>query len=67
MVNHYKSFKPGDLVTWTFAKTSPAYNKENKYYFGILLTPEVRPIGSWIILLETGEKIHADCTEIDLI
>ena len=59
--------KAGDLVKWTFAKTSPMFNKENKFYIGILLTPQIAPAGSWIILLEDGKRIHADPTEIELI
>lgn len=59
--------KPGDLVRWTFAKTSPNINKEKKFYIGILLTPEARPIGSWTILLHDGTRIHADESEIELI
>ena len=59
--------KPGDLVKWTFAKTSPTINRENKYYVGILLEKLDRPSGSWIILLGDGERVHADSTEIDLI
>ena len=59
--------KSGDLVKWTFAKTSVAYNKENKFYMGILLYEEKLPEGSWMILLSTGERVHADMTEIELI
>lgn len=59
--------KPGDLVKWTFAKTSPTINRENKFYFGILLTPEDIPAGSWIVLLPDGSRVHGDPTEIELI
>ncbi len=59
--------KSGDLVKWTFAKTSGTYNKENKFYMGILLYEEKLPEGSWMILLSTGERVHADMTEIELI
>ena len=59
--------KPGDLVKWTFAKTSPTFNKENKFYIGILLQPQETPAGSWIILLQDGERVHADQTEIELV
>ena len=59
--------KPGDLVKWTFAKTSPTFNKKNKFYIGILLEPQDVPIGSWIILLEDGSRVHADETEIEFI
>lgn len=59
--------KPGDLVKWTFAKTSSNINKENKFYIGILLEPQDIPRGSWIILLHDGNRVHADVTEIELI
>jgi hypothetical protein len=59
--------KPGDLVKWTFAKTSPFINKENKFYMGILLHPEKRPMNSWSILLSDGKIVHADETEIEVI
>ena len=59
--------KPGDLVKWTFAKTSPNINRENKFHMGILLYPEDRPRGSWVILLSSGDRVHADSTEIELI
>ena len=32
--------KPGDLVRWTFAKLSKTYNRNNKFYMGILLKEE---------------------------
>ena len=59
--------KPGDLVKWTFAKTSSTFNRENKHYFGILLNPEELPAGSWSILLEAGKVVHADITEIEVV
>ena len=59
--------KPGDLVKWTFAKTSSSINRENKFYIGILLFQEKLPVGSWTILLPSGERVHADETEIELI
>ena len=60
--------KPGDLVKWTFAKTSPTINPDNNYYIGILLYPEDVPIGSWIIMLcEDGSEVHGDITEIEVI
>ena len=34
---------------------------------GILLYEEQLPEGSWVILLSSGERVHADITEIDLI
>ena len=62
-----ESLKPGDLVKWTFAKTSPTFNKENKFHMGILLHPEKVPINSWSILLSDGKIVHADETEIEVI
>jgi hypothetical protein len=60
--------KAGDLVKWTFAKTSSTHNPENNYYIGMLLYPEDRPIGSWIIMLcEDGSEVHGDITEIEVI
>ena len=59
--------KPGDLVKWTFAKTSATINSENKFYLGILLYEESLPLGSWTILLPSGERVHGDITEIELI
>ena len=59
--------KPGDLVKWTFAKTSPTFNLENRHYLGILLNPEKLPVDSWSILLEDGKVVHADITEIEVV
>ena len=60
--------KAGDLVKWTFAKTSSTVNPNNNYYMGILLYPEDRPEGSWIIMLcKDSSEIHADITEIEVI
>ena len=59
--------KPGDLVKWTFAKTSNSFNKENKFYMGILLHPEKAPKNSWAILLSDGKVVHGDVTEIEII
>tara|TARA_R110000868_G_scaffold299196_1_gene559401 strand:- start:2857 stop:3036 length:180 start_codon:yes stop_codon:yes gene_type:complete len=58
--------KPGDLVKWTFAKTSSSANKENSFYIGMLLEARGTPEGSWYILLR-GSIIHSDSTEIELI
>ena len=60
--------KPGDLVKWTFAKTSDSINRNNEYYIGLLLYPAIRPIDSWIIMLcKDGSEVHADITEIEVI
>ncbi len=60
--------KAGDLVKWTFAKTSSTHNPKNNYYVGILLYPEASPYGSWIIMLcKDSSEIHADITEIEVI
>ena len=59
--------KPGDLVKWTFAKTSNTFNKENKFHMGILLHPEKAPQNSWSVLLSSGNIIHADVTEIEVV
>ena len=59
--------KPGDLVKWTFAKTSSSLNKENSFHIGILLETRGTPSGSWYILLGVGHIIHSDSTEIELI
>ena len=59
--------KPGDLIRFTFAPLSKLFNKENKSSLGILLEKQKTPIGSWIVLLQTGERIHAAPEEIELI
>ena len=59
--------KPGDLVRWTFAKTSNTYNRKNKSYIAILLSKELIPKGSWIILLQDGSRVHADITELEVV
>tara|TARA_B100000287_G_C20130885_1_gene582248 strand:- start:78 stop:278 length:201 start_codon:yes stop_codon:yes gene_type:complete len=59
--------KPGDLVKWTFAKTSTSFNKTNISYFGILLHPVELPHDSWMILLADGKVVHGDHTEIEVI
>ena len=56
---------PGDLVRWTFAKTSDTVNRENKYYLGLLLESVERPINSWMVMLSVGEIVHGDETEIE--
>ena len=59
--------KPGDLIKWTFAPMSKMFNKEKKWSYGILLEKQERPRGSWLILLQTGERMHASAEEIELI
>ena len=59
--------KAGDLVKWTFAKTSSTVNRDNGYHIGILIYPEVGPKGSWIIMLSDGDEVHGDVTEIEVI
>ncbi len=59
--------KPGDLVKWTFAKTSNVYNQKNISYMGILLHPEILPANSWSILLSDGKIVHGDESEIEVI
>ena len=59
--------KPGDLVKWTFAKTSNTYNKKNIFYMGILLHPEILPKNSWSILLSDGKIVHGDESEIEVV
>ena len=59
--------KAGDLVKWTIAKTSSTINPNNNYYIGILLYPEVVPVGSWTIMLSDGDEVHGDITEIEVI
>jgi len=59
--------KTGDLVKWTFAKTSSTFNVNNEFRLGILLQEEAAPRQSWTILLHDGETVHADVTEIEVI
>ena len=59
--------KPGDLVKWTFAPHSSMFNKENKWKYGILLERQSSPPGSWIILLQDGQRMHAGPEELELI
>ena len=59
--------KPGDLIKWTFAPLSNMLNKENKFKYAILLEKYEQPRGSWLILLQTGERIHASAEEIELV
>ena len=59
--------KPGDLIKWTFAPLSKMFNKENKWSYGILLEKQSAPSGSWIILLQDGQRMHAASEELELI
>ena len=59
--------KPGDLIRWTFAPLSSFLNKEKKFKYAILLEKQERPRGSWLILLQTGERMHESAEEIELI
>ena len=59
--------KQGDLVKFTFAKTSTTFNKENKWSYAILLEKVSAPPRSWIILLQDGQKMHADISELELV
>lgn len=59
--------KTGDLVRWTFAKTSNTINLDNNYHIGILLYSVRIPTNSWIIMLSCGEEVHGDETEIEVI
>ena len=60
-------FKKGDLVKWTFAKSSRTHNKENIFRIGILLHPVELPRNSWMVLLSVGDIIHSDETELEVI
>ena len=57
--------KTGDLVKWTFAKSSSTFNPNNEFRLGILLQEEAAPRKSWTVLLDDGETVHADITEIE--
>ena len=59
--------KTGDLVKWTFAKSSSTFNPNNEFRLGILLQEESSPRKSWTVLLNDGETVHADVTEIEVI
>jgi len=43
------------------------FNKENKWKYGILLEKQISPPGSWIILLQDGQRMHAAPEELELI
>ena len=57
----------GDLVKFTFAKTSNYINKENKSRIAVLVSKEALPVGSWIILLESGSLMHGRRDELEVI
>ena len=59
--------KAGDLVKWTFAKTSDTYNINNVWSVGILLKSVPIPENSWQVLLSTGNIVHSCETEIEVI
>lgn len=59
--------KAGDLVKFTFAKTSSSINPDNIYCVGILLKEEILPLGSWAVMIDNGNVVHADVTEIEVI
>ena len=59
--------KVGDLVRWTFGKTSIHLNREGKSHLGILLEPRRIPASSWYVQLSDGAIIHADITELEVI
>jgi len=59
--------KSGDLVKWTFAKSSSFLNKESNFHVGILIKAQFLPENSWHILLGNGCIVHGDSTEIELI
>ena len=61
------NFRQGDLVRWTFAKTSTLINPTNDSKLAILLERETLPRGSWIILLQDGAVFHADESELELV
>ncbi len=57
----------GNLVKWTFARTSSSHNKENNFHYGVLVKKCVIPKDSWFVLISSGDLVHGDITEIDLI
>jgi len=59
--------KSGDLVKFTFAKSSSSINPDNIFRIGILLKEESLPRGSWSVLIGDGDVVHADVTEIEVI
>lgn len=59
--------KTGDLVKWTFAKSSNLINPDNIFRVGVLLKEETLPRGSWSVLIGDGDVVHADVTEIEVI
>ncbi len=59
--------KVGDLVRWTFGKTSMSFNPEGRSYVGILLEARVIPENSWYVYLSDGSTIHADISELEIV
>ncbi len=59
--------KVGDLVKWTFFYTSGLKKYKETSELGILIKTQELPIGSWIVLLESGSLMHADISELELI
>ena len=62
-----KTMEPGDLVEWTFAKSSKLFNKTKITYSGILLTKDPDVPNLWLVLLKNGDKIKASTEELTLI
>ena len=59
--------KSGDLVKFTFAKSSSSINPDNIFRVGVLLKEETLPRGSWSVLIGNCDVVHADVTEIEVI
>ena len=59
--------KTGDLVKFTFAKSSSSINPDNIFRIGVLLKEETLPRDSWSVLIGDGDVVHADVTEIEVI
>ena len=57
----------GDLVKWTYVKSSSSFNKESNFHVGILIKVQFLPENSWHILLGNGCIVHGNSTEIKLI
>ena len=59
--------KSGDLVKFTFAKSSSSINPDNIFRIGVLLKEEDLPRDSWSVLIGNCDVVHADVTEIEVI